>query len=719
MGLTVGIDLGTTYSVVAYIDPVSKAPAIIGNKYGNKTTPSVTAMRGDGTVLIGTDAKKRAEIGDPNTASFYKLEMGSKSYKVSFFGRDLNAADLSALYLRELIRQCSETVGQKIDKAVITVPAYFEDLERSNTIKAGEAAGLRVLNVINEPTAAAIAYGLRETEGIDKVLIYDLGGGTFDVTIAQVAGDTIRVLGSAGNHFLGGKNWDEVICNHICERFEEDYGVSPADDPETYNSLMVKAERAKQLLSAAPYADISVSYDEYDGKYRLTEELFRELSSDLLNITKKTISELFEDTGLSWNDIDGVILVGGSTKMKMVSDYVVQMTGREPLRGVDPDEAVAIGAAIQAGTDDYCAVKTLSSPQRKLGFLTGLDRSAYDMRQLPGAKFISDVIAHSLGMISVSEDGSRFVNDIMIKKNTPISKAEVVKRRELKVSKVSGNNELEIYLLQGDCEKPTDCTVAKKYVFTGIEYVGGGKTMLDITYSYTVNGTIGIKAVQLETGRTLDRREEPVPDDMSWADLPPAEYSETAVKQTGALYMGIDLSGSMDGTPLYLAQEAMKEFVDQFDVGRIKIGIVGFANKSKVWLEATSDREHIKNSIDRVDKLDLGAGTTAEPLSLILSHMKKFRDEPFKYAVILTDGGWYDGADKKALRLKAEFVKRGIEIVGLGFGNARLEFLQKLSTREDLASVDDISMLDSNLLKIARIIQDERDGDYGKFLSRT
>ena len=706
MGLTVGIDLGTTYSVVAYIDPATKTPVIINNKYGNKTTPSVVAFRNDGSAVIGTDAKKLAEAGDPNTAAFYKLEMGSKSYKVSFYGRDMNAADLSAVFLRELIKQCSETVGQKIDKAVITVPAYFEDLERNNTIKAGTTAGQKVLNVINEPTAAAIAYGLKETEGIDKVLIYDLGGGTFDVTIAAVAGDSIRVLGSGGNHFLGGKNWDEVICNHICERFEEESGLSPADDPETYNSLMVKAERAKQLLSSAPYADISVSYDEYDGKYRLTEEVFRELSSDLLNITKKTISELFEDIGMTWADIDGVILVGGSTKMKMVSDYIVQMTGKEPLRGVNPDEAVAIGAAIQAGIDDYCAVKTLASSPKQLGFLTNLDRSAYDMRQLRGAKFISDVIAHSLGMISVSEDGSRFVNDIMIKKNTPISKAELVNRRELKVSKLAEKNELEIYLLQGGCEKPTDCTVAKKYVFSGIRYIDGGKTMLDITYSYTLNGTIDIKAVQLETGRTLNRREEPVPDDMSWADLPPAEYSELEDKLTGALYMAIDLSGSMDGEPMYLAQESMKDFVDQFDVGRIKFGIVGFANKAKVWLEATSDIERIRSSIDTVHELDLGAGTTAEPLSLILGQMKRFKDEPFRYAVILTDGGWYDGADKKALKLKSEFVKRGIEIVGLGFGKAKYEFLRALSTREDLASVDDISMLDSNLLKIARIIQE-------------
>lgn len=704
-GLTVGIDLGTTYSAVAYIDPAVKSPAVIPNKLGRRTTPSVIAFSPDGGVTIGADAKTLSEMGDPNTASFYKLEMGSRSYKVSFFGTDMNAAELSGRFLRELIAQCEKSVGRHIARAVITVPAYFEDPERNATIRAGELAGLEVIGVINEPTAAAVAYGLKGSDQLRKILIYDLGGGTFDVTVAEVLSDTIKVIGSAGNHYLGGKNWDEVICTWLCEQFSEEFGTDPSEDRETYNSLMVKAEKAKKLLSSSEYADVAVDFEGSSGRYRLTEEIFRELSSDLLDITHKTICRLFEDIGLGWGDIDGVILVGGSTKMRMVPDYIKRMTGKEPLKGVDPDEAVAIGAAIQAQTEEYCALKTTGlltvQPRR---FLTAYDKSAYDMSLLKGAKFISDVTAHSLGMISVSEDGRRFVNDVMIKKNTPLSEAVVVKRRELSVSR--NGNELEIYLLQGDSPKPSDCTVAKKYVFGGVGYVTGGKTLLDITYRYTPDGTIDITAVQTENGRTLTRREEPVPEDMSWTDDVPESSMLTPVSQNdGVLYLALDLSGSMEGGPLHMAKEAMKDFVGQFDTARINIGIACFAEKAKIRLDATDDKKAILKTIDSIEKFDLGRGTNAEPLSVMLPRIRKYSYSGFKYAVILTDGSWYDGADKKALRFKEEYVRSGIEIVALGFGKARYDFLRELSTREDLAEVEDIAGLDRMLLKIAKIIQ--------------
>ena len=322
MGLTVGIDLGTTFSVVAYIDPVSRQPVVIKNKYGMNTTPSVLVFRADGTAEIGIDAKNAEESGDPNTASFYKLEMGHADFSVSFFGKSYSAADLSGLYLKELISQAEASVGQKIDKAVITVPAYFEDLERNNTMRAGEMAGLRVLSIINEPTAAAIAYGLRDGGEDRNVLIYDLGGGTFDVTLAKVTGGAIDVIGSSGKHFLGGKNWDEAICHWVIERFEEEFGISPADDPDEFNMLMGRAEKAKRALSSAPYTDITVEYDGLTGKYRLTEQEFRDCTDALLDITRRTIDELLADVRLGWADIDGVILVGGSTRLKMVKEYV-------------------------------------------------------------------------------------------------------------------------------------------------------------------------------------------------------------------------------------------------------------------------------------------------------------------------------------------------------------------------------------------------------------
>ena len=704
-GLTVGIDLGTTYSVVAYIDPATKTPAVIPNRLAQRTTPSVVAFSPDGGVTIGSDAKTSAEMGDPNTASFYKLEMGSRSYKINFFGTDMNAAELSGRFLRELISQCEKTVGRRIARAVITVPAYFEDPERNATMLAGRLAGLEVIGIINEPTAAALAYGLKETERVRRILIYDLGGGTFDVTVAEVSADEITVLGSAGNHYLGGKNWDEVICSWLCEQFSDEFGTDPSEDKETYNSLMVKAEKAKKLLSSSEYADVTVTYEGQSGRYRLTESIFRELSADLLDITHKTVVRLLDDIGTDWAGIDGVILVGGSTKMKMVPDYIKRMTGKEPLKGVDPDEAVAIGAAIQAQTEEYCAVKKtglLTVQQRS--FLTAHDNSAYNMSLLKGAKFISDVTAHSLGMISVSEDGRRFVNDIMIKKNTPLCNAAVVKRRELSVNR--GGNELEIYLLQGDAPRPTDCTVAKKYVFSGVEYVTGGKTLLDITYRYTPDGVIDITAVQTENGKPLTRREEPVPEDMSWADgVPESSMLSVRSPNEGVLYLALDLSGSMEGGPLHYAKEAMKGFVEEFDTGRINIGIACFAEKAKIRLDATDNKKAINKAIDSIEKCDVGRGTSAEPLTVMLPRIRKYSYAGFKYAVVLTDGSWYDGADKKALKIKEEYLRNGIEIVALGFGKAKYEFLRELSTREDLAEVEDIARLDKMLLKIARMIQ--------------
>ena len=622
-------------------------------------------------------------------------------YQVDIFGHKYDASDLSAIFLRELIAQVEGNSGLKIDKAVITVPAYFENLERDNTIKAGERAGLKVINIINEPTAAAIAYGLKNNPEYHKILIYDLGGGTFDVTVAEITNNSIDVLGSSGKHFLGGKNWDEAICQWMSEKLCEEFGVSFEDDKDAFNANLVNAERAKKQLSFSPYTDINVEYGDYHGKYRLTEEEFRESTESLLDITKNTIDELYANIGITWHDVDGVILVGGSTKMKMVKDYIIEMTGKAPLAGVHPDEAVSIGAAIQANIDEYCGTG------ESLGFLSG--DNSYNLATLPGARYINDVVAHSLGMISVNENGTRFINDIMIHKNTPVKNAKVIKRRELSVRRKDELNELEIYLLQGDQVSPLDCSIAKKYVFSNISYVEGGKTKIDICYSYTLNGIIDIEAVQTETGMKLEKREEPVPEDMSWLSMSPSEYyASTIAPVQGAVYMALDLSGSMSGIPLEKAKKAMMNFVDQFDLNQIKIGIVGFSDHVKIFNEATSNRRTIEKSISRLNiGYALGVGNSAEPMADMYSRLKKFSGESFVYAIVLTDGMWNVSACTKALRLKKEYISKEIEIVCLGFGSADKKFISDLSTRDDLASFDDISQLETNLMKIAKVINEK------------
>lgn len=715
--LSVGIDLGTTYSAVAYIDPKTKQPEVIKNKYGFNTTPSAVVFYPDSSVGIGIDAKNAEESGDPNTASFYKLEMGSKDFCVEFFGKSYTASDISGLFLRELIAQAEKRVGQKIGKAVITVPAYFEDPERNATMRAGEAAGLQVINIINEPTAAAIAYGLKNGGAGKNILIYDLGGGTFDVTIAKLTEDSIDVIGSAGKHFLGGKNWDEAISHWAADRFEEEYGVSPVNDPDEFNILMIRAEKAKRILSSSPYADINVEYGGFAGKYRLTEAEFRDCTDSLLDITRRTIDELLTDIGMTMDDIDGVILVGGSTRMKMVRDSVTEMTGKAPLSGVHPDEAVAIGAAIEAGIDKYCA-----KGGAPLGFLEG-DTAAYELEALPGAKYVNDVAVHSLGMISVSEDGSRFINDIMIRKNTPIKNASVTKRRELSVGRSEEKNELEIYMLQGGCEDPADCTAAKRCRFTGIAYVEGGRSQIDITYSYTVNATISIEAVQTETNKKLACEQLPIPEDMSWVKKKPDEHFRTFGAfgaATGALYLALDVSESMSvssestglrigkgKTAMKLAQQAMKNFADKFDLSSIKIGVAAFSDKMKICCEATSDRRKLMQAIDGMTVGMVGEGNETEPLTELHSLLCPYKGEPFVYVIVLTDGVWSRYSCQRALHMKQKYIDSGFEIVALGFGNADESFLKHISTRSELAAVDSLTLLDSRLANIARVINEK------------
>lgn len=705
MALIVGIDLGTTYSVVAYIDEKTKAPVIIKNKYGNPTTPSAVGFNKDGSYVIGEDAKNMEEMGDVNTASFYKLHMGDHKYKYSFFGKDYTAGDLSALYLKRLIEEAQRTVGDKITKAVITVPAYFEDAAKNDTLNAGKAAGLNVLNIINEPTAACIAYGLRSDGAGRKILIYDLGGGTFDVTVARVGADSIDVIGTTGHHRLGGRDWDSAVADWITEQFEEETGIDLSEDSEMAATLMVKAEKAKRELTVAGITEISVDNGERKCRFKLTRDDFEAITAFQLGVTTDLIDQLFRDIRITWRDIDGAVLVGGSTKMPMVKNFITK-NGITVLDGVHPDESVAVGAAIQANISSVCA----TLPGKKELSSLGMKRNELDLTLLPGAKMVNDVIPHSLGMISESHDGERFVNDIMIPKNTPCANARETKRRELRVSKKKERNRLDIYLLQGESERPENCSVAKKYCFNNIDYVEGGKTVIDITFLHTINGTIDIKAVQTETGRELRITEEEIPEDMSWVSRSPKEYmSENAVPISGALIMALDLSGSMGAKTkgvmaIDRAADAMINFAEQFSGTDIKIGIIGFSDSTRVMCKPTTDIKHVIRAIKSLKIGLTGNCNDADPTREMYKELSKFRGEPFLYALVLTDGEWMPDAQRSAKAMKKRFVGDEMEIIGMGFGTADRAFLKAISTRDDLADVSDITNLSSGLSSIAKVI---------------
>lgn len=711
MGIRVGIDLGTTFSAVARINADGK-PEVIHNSFGEAVTPSVLCFQEDGSVLYGQDAKDMQLVGDTNTASFFKRAMGNDDYQVEYFGKIYSATDLSAILLRKLVEEAQEQCGERIDSAVITVPAYFAHKERVATIEAGKKAGLNVLGILNEPTAAAFAYGLMDRPGEQTVIIYDLGGGTFDVTIARISDKEIRILGSDGNHELGGKDWDDCIANYLATQFENATGVDLTEDDHAVNTCLVTAENVKKQLTSRDSVTTMVRCKTTSAQITVTEDKFEEISAYLLQNTSSLIEKLLSELQLSWRDITGVILVGGSTRMRMVSKYVKRMSGREPLHGVNVDEAVALGAAIRANINEDGM-----TPRMQLGE-GAAQKPAF--QYVLGAKKITDATAHALGMIAESEDRERYVNSIVIPKNEAIPAARE-KKYNFNVRKK--DNELEVYVLQGEYERCLDNTVIGKYVITGMEMVRKNPSVIAVSYSYDENGVIGVSAVQTETNRSLKVEKMPILEDMSWADGCPKDNDPPSMEADAIL--AIDLSGSMDGEPIEKARKAMLGFLDTVDSDTTRVGVVGYANEVKWFTYPTNDYDKVRRTIRGMKISDeLGYGTKANPFPQIRDYVKKrpvvssnsfFRHrknednkERMIYTVILTDGEWFQG--EAAVRDADVCKKQGVQIIALGFGDADYRFLKKIATTDEMASLTNLNDLGSSFSKIAQVISDDTAG---------
>jgi len=352
-GKTIGIDLGTTFSAVAQVNALGMTE-IITNDRSERITPSVILFDGPENVIVGSVARQSAIAEPERIVEFVKREMGKgvDEYHREFFGKKYSAETLSALILKKLKQDAENAIGTAIEDAVITVPAYFDDRQRNATKSAGKIAGLNVLQVLNEPMAAALAFGVNKLGKDQNVFVFDLGGGTFDVTVLRIEGDTIREIATAGNHRLGGKDWDDAIVNYASERFMEQYGrdKDPQDDPQVYQELYTRVVDAKIALSLLPKTKIVCSYLGNSLKLELTREKFEELTKNLVGQCR-TLSELVleQDAKLKWSDIDTVLLVGGATRMPMIKEMLKTLTGRQTMgQEVNPDEAVALGAAIQA-----------------------------------------------------------------------------------------------------------------------------------------------------------------------------------------------------------------------------------------------------------------------------------------------------------------------------------------------------------------------------------
>lgn len=700
MGILVGIDLGTTYSSVARINEENGRAEIIPNSLGNPITPSVIAIMPDSRILHGEDAKEQQEIGYTEVASLFKRCMGIESYTLPLCGQIYSAEKLSALLLEGLVRDAEKVCGEVIDGAIITVPAYFRNKEREATIRAGEAAGIKVLGILNEPTAAAFAYGLHGQDKKQTILIYDLGGGTFDVTLAEVDGDSINIGGSDGDHALGGSDWDKAVSRWIIGKFKDDFGLDLSEDNEQLSMLAVLAENAKKRLTVADSADVVVSWQGQKAKYQLTRTLFDDVTSFMLHETASIIDRLYGSFApqKTWQDVDGVILVGGSTRMRQVHDYIERMTGKPALRGVNVDEAVALGAAIRANQEADGSRRLLPGATRTR-VLPGQDIEP--IGRLIGSKQITDATTHALGMISESKDGKSYITDILIRKNTAIP-AQQTLRRELRVSR-KGDNELEVYLLQGEDPCPLNCEIAGKYVFSNIQYIEGGRTRIDISYRYDANGVINVEAVQTENGTKLTLRREVVPDDMNWVLRSPRENQGTGAMLAGEIYLVADLSGSMYGTPIEEAQKAMKRFVDDIDLSCFKIGIMGVADSVQIFMRPSGNAAELKQQIDRImSDSTCGGANSAHPFGELMKAYSQTAE--VRYAVVLADGQWSN--QQLATSAARECHRAGIEIIGMGFGSADRAFLEDISSQKDLAIFTNLNELVGSFSKIAQVISD-------------
>lgn len=469
MAKIIGIDLGTTNSCVAVME--GGEPTVIANAEGNRTTPSVVAFAKDGERLVGGTAKRQAVANSERTISSIKRHMGS-SHKVAIDGKNLTPQEISGMILSKLKADAEAYLGAKVTQAVITVPAYFTDAQRQATKDAGKIAGLDVLRIINEPTAAALAYGIdKDNKTAQKVLIYDLGGGTFDVSILELDDGMFQVLATCGDNKLGGDDFDRRIMNYITEEFKKAEGIDLTTDKMAMQRINEASEKAKIELSGLTKTNINLPFITMNTSgpknidIDLTKAKFDQLTSDLVERTMKPLRQAMSDAGLSSSEIDKVILVGGSTRIPAVVDAVKKATGKEPYKGINPDECVAIGAAIQGGV------------------LAG------DVKDM----VLVDVTPLSLG---IETAGGVFT--VLIPRNTsiPTSKSQVFS------TYADNQPAVDVHVLQGERSMAGDNKTLGRFVLDGIPPAPRGIPQIEITFDIDANGIVNVKALDKGTNKT-------------------------------------------------------------------------------------------------------------------------------------------------------------------------------------------------------------------------
>lgn len=472
MGTVIGIDLGTTNSCVAVIE--GDTPTVITSKEGYRTTPSVVAFTKSKELIVGDAAKRQAAVNSDRTIFSIKRHMGT-DYRKKIDGKYYTPQEISAFILMKLKEDAEDFLGQPVTDAVVTVPAYFTDAQRQATKDAGKIAGLNILRIINEPTSAALAYGL-DNGMAQKVLVYDLGGGTFDVSVIDIGDNVIEVLATSGDNHLGGDDFDERIVNYLVEQFKISDGINLSKDVSAMQRLREEAEKAKKELSSSVTTNINLPFIAMskDGPHHiditLSRQTFNELTADLVDRTITPVENALHDAGLSKTDINMVLLVGGSTRIPAVADKVRQLMGKEPSRNLNPDECVALGAAVQGG---------------KLG------------NQLQAGSAASEIILMDVTPMSLSIETMGGIASRLIERNTTIP------TRHSQIFTTAGNfqTSVDIKVFQGERKFTSDNKLLGNFRLNGIKRAMAGVPQIEVTFDIDVNGIVNVSAKDLGTGR--------------------------------------------------------------------------------------------------------------------------------------------------------------------------------------------------------------------------